>query len=307
MKGRIIKSTGSWYDILDQSGEIYKGRLKGKFKIKGLKVTNPLAVGDFVQFTPEENSDSVVIEEILPRHNYIMRKSIQKKGFGHILGANIDQAVIICTLKSPKTSLGFIDRFLVIAESFRIPTTIIFNKIDLLDENDEIELEETKQIYEPIGYDVKTISIQENTNTSTLAELFSNKVTLLAGHSGVGKSSLINLLAPSLSLRTSEISTAHNKGKHTTTFTEMLQIDQESFIIDSPGIQELGLIELEKNHISHYFPEMRSYLGQCKYHNCIHLKEPGCAIKEAVENDKIPASRYFHYMGLINEDDFKKI
>jgi len=305
--GLIMRSTGSWYDVRNEDGHIYQGRLKGKFKIKGLKVTNPIAVGDRVLFEVEDEAENTaVINDIMPRENYIIRQSVHKTAHGHILAANLDLAVLLATLTLPRTSLGFIDRFLVSAESFRIPTAIVFNKTDILNDDGLAYQQEIMDMYESIGYQCLSTSAIEGEGVGAFRNLLDHKVTLLSGHSGVGKSSLVNAIAPDLNLRTNEVSTFANKGVHTTTFAEMFELAPDTFIIDTPGIKELGLIDTEKEEISHYFPEMRDRLNQCRFHNCLHLNEPGCAIKDAVAEGEIAESRYMSYLSMMEGDDNRR-
>jgi ribosome biogenesis GTPase len=305
--GLILRSTGSWYDVRNTDGHIFQGRLKGKFKIKGLKVTNPIAVGDHVTFEVEDEiENTAIITDIAPRENYIIRQSVHKTAHGHILAANLDQAVLLATLAMPRTSLGFIDRFLVSAESFRIPTTIVFNKSDILSEDGLAYQQEIIAIYERIGYRCLVTSATEGEGVDDFRQLLDHKVTLLSGHSGVGKSSLVNAVAPDLNLRTNEVSSFANKGVHTTTFAEMFELAPNTFIIDTPGIKELGLIDTAKEEISHYFPEMRDRLNQCRFHNCLHLNEPGCAIKDAVAEDEIAESRYMSYLSMVEGGDNRR-
>ena len=286
---------------------MYKCRLKGKFKIKGLKTTNPLAVGDKVRFELEDVAENTgIIVEMLPRENYIIRKSVHKAAFGHMLAANVDQAVLIVTLVFPRTSLGFIDRFLVTTESFRIPTTLVFNKTDLLGEEGWQYQRELVEMYEGIGYPCLLTSVTADEGIDSFHACLQHKVSLLAGHSGVGKSSLVNRVSPDLHLRTSEVSTFANKGTHTTTFAEMFELEPETFIIDSPGIKELGLIDIEKEELSHFFPEMRDRLGECKYHNCTHVHEPSCSIRNAVESGDIAESRYYSYLSMLHGEDNRR-
>jgi ribosome biogenesis GTPase len=288
-------------------GHIFQGRLKGKFKIKGLKVTNPIAVGDRVTFDVEDEiENTAVITDIAPRENYIIRQSVHKTAHGHILAANLDQALLLATLAMPRTSLGFIDRFLVSAESFRIPTTIVFNKSDILNDEGLAYQQEIIDIYERIGYHCLSTSATEGDGIENFRQLLDQKVTLLSGHSGVGKSSLVNAIAPDLNLRTNEVSTFANKGVHTTTFAEMFELAPDTFIIDTPGIKELGLMDTSKTEIGHYFPEMRNRLNQCRFHNCLHLNEPGCAIKEAVAEDEIAESRYMSYLSMLEGGDNRR-
>ena len=306
-KGLIIRSTGSWYDIRNQDGHIFQGRLKGKFKLQGLKVTNPIAVGDHVSFNVEDEAENTaIIVDIAPRQNYIIRQSVHKTAHGHILAANLDQAVLLATLAMPRTSLGFIDRFLVSAESFRIPTTIVFNKADILNDEGLEYQQEVIDLYERVGYDCLVTSATEGEGVDEFRRLLDQKVTLVAGHSGVGKSSLVNAIAPDLNLRTNEVSTFANKGVHTTTFAEMFELAPDTFIIDTPGIKELGLMDTSKSEVGHYFPEMRDRLNQCRFNNCLHFNEPGCAIKDAVEAGDIAESRYMSYLSMIEGGDNRR-
>ncbi|GAB3506052.1 ribosome small subunit-dependent GTPase A [Emticicia fontis] len=302
-----MRSTGSWYEVRTSEGNVLQCRLKGKFKIKDLKVTNPIAVGDKVAYEIESETENTgIIYDILPRENYIIRQSVHKTAHGHLLASNLDQAVLIATLTFPRTSLGFIDRFLVTAESFRIPTVLIFNKLDILDNEMIAYQEELADLYESLGYKCLFTSAINNIGVDTFSDLLKGKVTLLSGHSGVGKSTLVNAIAPDLDLRTSEISTFANKGVHTTTFAEMFEIDADTFIIDSPGIKELGLVDMEKEEISHYFPEMRELLGECRFHNCLHIDEPKCAVKDGVIEGSIAESRYSSYLSMVLGEDNRK-
>ncbi|GAA4449965.1 ribosome small subunit-dependent GTPase A [Nibrella saemangeumensis] len=305
--GLVIRSTGSWYDVRSESGHVYRARLKGKFKLQGLKVTNPIAVGDRVLYEVEdETENTAIISDIQPRENYIIRQSVHKTAHGHILAANIDQAVLIVTLTFPRTSLGFIDRFLVTAESFRIPATLVFNKSDILNEEGLAYQQEIINLYESIGYTCMATSATEGEGVDKFRQLLNHKITLLSGHSGVGKSTLVNAIAPDLNLRTNEVSTYANKGVHTTTFAEMFELANNTFIIDSPGIKELGLADMQKEEISHYFPEMRDLLNTCRFHNCLHINEPGCAVKNAVGTGDIAESRYWSYLGMVAGEDNRR-
>jgi ribosome biogenesis GTPase / thiamine phosphate phosphatase len=302
MKGIITRSTGSWYEIKGEDKQAYKGRLQGKFKIQDLKVTNPLAVGDKVVFQME-NDEVATITEILPRTNYFIRRSVHKSAHGHLIASNIDQAVLIVTLVFPKTSLGFIDRFLVSTETFRIPAILVFNKIDLYDEalfkiQDDLEKTYTKLNYQCIRTSVKT-----GEGIDALKNILYNKSSLFSGHSGVGKSSLLKNIVPNYDPKISEVSTFANKGVHTTTFAEMLELDGQSFVIDTPGIKELGIFEIDEAELSHYFPEMRDLLGQCKFHNCKHINEPKCAVIEKVKSGEIALSRYHSYLSMLQDHD----
>lgn len=300
----MIKSTGSWYHVLGEDGKEYNCRLRGKFKIQGLRVTNPVAVGDKVQMELEDvEEETGVITDIQPRENYIIRKSTRKKYHGHILAANIDQAVLVATLVLPRTSLGFIDRFLVSADSFRIPALIIFNKKDLLEEAQLEQQRELMEMYESIGYRCIEISSFDHDDVAEVKEVLKGKTSLFSGHSGVGKSTLLNQLDSSITQKTAEVSTFANKGVHTTTYAEMFETAPGTFIIDTPGIKELGLMDINEGEISHYFPEMRYLLGECKFHDCTHTHEPGCVVMDAVEEGQIAGSRYYSYLSMLENDD----
>jgi ribosome biogenesis GTPase len=303
MQGLIVKSTGSWYQVQTPDKQRFDCRIKGKFRIKGITTTNPLAVGDLVDFELEPEQETGVITNLQQRRNYIIRKSINLSKQGQIIAANLDQAILVVTLASPRTSLGFIDRFLVTAEAYDIPSMLIFNKLDLFsDEGLEI-LADYKSIYENVGYPCYEVSALEGTNIEQLQELIKNKVTLFSGHSGVGKSSLINVLLPELDLRTHQVSDWSDKGMHTTTFAEMFELPQGGFIIDTPGIRELGVIDIEKQELSHFFPEMRKRMHDCRFHNCRHINEPGCAVLAALEDGEIELSRYESYLSIYNGND----
>lgn len=307
MKGLVIKSTGSWYEILGENDQVFQARLRGKFKLKESKITNPIAVGDWVEF--EEKSageDYYVITKLEDRKNYIVRKSPKKTAHAHIIAANVDMLVIIATFNHPRTSLGFIDRLLVTAESYRIPCLIVFNKEDLLDEHDWEVLDEIRAMYEYIGYDSVLLSAKTGSNLQQLEEAISGKIALFSGHSGTGKSTLINRMVPEAEQETKEISDFANKGVHTTTFAEMFRSTEGGYIIDTPGIKELGLMEIEDAELSHFFPEMRQYLGQCKFHNCQHTIEPKCKVREAVESGEIPPDRYNSYLSMLEDDDNRR-
>lgn len=304
MKGQVYKSTGSWYDVKGEDGHIYQSRLRGKFKQDGIKVNNPIAVGDMVEVTPDEqHENSGLITEIYQRENYIIRKSTRKNGFSHILAANVDQTLLLATLSFPRTSQGFIDRFLVSAESFRIPSLIVFNKKDLLKPKDQNKIDFLREMYESIGYTTDLISAQTQEGMDALLSHLEGKTTLIAGHSGVGKSTLLNKLVPGLEQKTGEVSTFANKGTHTTTFAEMFEINANTKIIDTPGIKELGLVDMEPSEISHYFPEMRQFVGECRFNNCLHVNEPGCQIIEALEAGGIYEERYMSYLSMLEDFD----
>ena len=302
-----MRSTGSWYEVRAESGKVYRARLKGKFKLNGPKTSNPITVGDKVLFSMEDEANqTVVIEEISPRQNYIIRKSVHKTSHGQLLAANVDQAIFIFTYKFPKTSLGFLDRFLVTAEAFRIPVTIVFNKMDLLNEEEKDQIFEWAGLYQELGYGVLFTSIPLNQGISEFKEMFEGKVSLMAGHSGVGKSSLLNIVAPTLHIKTKEISDFAQKGVHTTTYSTMWELGPDTYLIDSPGINELGVMEIEKEELAHYFPEMRALLGQCKFNNCLHLHEPHCVVQQAVKDGEIFSSRYLSYFSIFENDDNRR-
>lgn len=301
MKALVIKSTGLWYEVMADQERIV-ARLRGKFKLEDKKLTNPIAVGDWVEIDPNDQAENEwVITKIYDRQNYVLRTSPRKKGHDHLIASNIDQGVLIVTLKRPRTSVGFIDRFLITLESFRIPGVILFNKKDIYEEKELKKYEELKEVYQQIGYYVELCQFEES--VSAVRPLFLNKTSLLSGHSGSGKSTLINQLMPEAVQEVKEISNFANKGVHTTTFAEMFHLDKNSAIIDTPGIKELGLSEIENEELAHYFPEMRQLLGECKFHNCLHENEPGCAVKDEVGNS-ISEIRYESYLSILrNEDD----
>jgi ribosome biogenesis GTPase / thiamine phosphate phosphatase len=308
MQGLVLKSTGKIYNIILENGEIVKATIRGKLRIEGLKITNPIAAGDRVELTAtsdtnsQESQISYSIQSILPRKNYIVRKSTNLSKQMQIIAANVDHAYLLVTLKSPVTQIGFIDRFLVSAESFRIPTTLLFNKIDLFGVEEERLFTELSAIYSSIGYTCHRICAENESQISFLREEIKGKQVMISGNSGVGKTTLVNSLDPTLTLRTGEISKVHEQGKHTTTFAEMHSLASGGYIIDTPGIRAFGVIDLEKDHMAHYFPEMRNLIGACRFHNCLHLNEPNCAVKETVEKDEISFSRYQSYLDLMYED-----
>ncbi|KAA5539277.1 ribosome small subunit-dependent GTPase A [Adhaeribacter rhizoryzae] len=307
MKGVVIKSTGSWYLVRDADGNLHPCRLRGKFKLKDAKVSNPLAVGDRVMFEREASEENTaIINHIEPRQNYIIRKSTHKTAHSHIIAANLDQALLVVTLVSPRTSFGFIDRFLVTAEAYDIPVTIIYNKIDLYDEEDRRYQEAISGLYSQIGYPGISCSAEKEIGLEAVQAVMQDKTSLVSGHSGVGKSTLINKLVPDLALKTSEISDYSDKGKHTTTFAEMFEVNPNSFIIDTPGIKELGLVDIENNELGHFFPEIRDRMNDCKYYNCRHLNEPGCAVIPAVKAGQIALTRYESYRSILAEEDNRR-
>jgi len=303
MKGLVIKSTGSWYQVLASDGNTYDSRIQGKFRIKGIKSTNPIAVGDEVEILLEPEQTTAVITKLHARKNYIIRRSINLSKSVQIIAANLDQAFLVVTLASPMTSLGFIDRFLVTAEAYDVPARLIFNKLDLFSDEGLDILEQFESIYTKIGYPCYRVSGLEGTNVEDLQVQLKDKKTLITGHSGVGKSTLINQLIPDAGLKTGKISASSEKGKHTTTFAEMIALPFGGYIIDTPGIQELGVVNIEKHELAHFFPEFRQRLNQCRYNNCKHINEPGCVIIEAVEEGDIEPSRYQNYLSMYHGNE----
>lgn len=281
-------------------GSTINCKIKGNFKTKDIKTTNPCIVGDRVRFLISEGSDAGLITEIFDRRNCIVRKSTNLSKQRHILAVNIDQAVLVVSVVNPRTSTGFIDRFLVTAEAYFIPSIIVFNKIDIYDRNAESLSVDITKIYESVGYDCVSISAKNGTNLDKLKTIFSNKISLLSGHSGVGKSELINKLIPGLNLKTADISKFHNKGKHTTTFAEMFKLPEGGFIIDTPGIKEFGMVNFQKEEVSLFFPEMKKLVQFCQFNNCTHEHEPNCAIKKGVLSGVISPIRYNNYLNIIN-------
>jgi ribosome biogenesis GTPase / thiamine phosphate phosphatase len=303
MKGLVLKSTGSWYEV-QVGNKTINCRTRGRLRLDDIKETNPVAVGDWVML--ENDGNNGIISEIVPRKNHILRQSVKKKSQAHVLAANVDQALLMATLKQPRTSLGFIDRFLVSAESFRIPQVLLFNKKDLLDEEEMEDQTILFQLYNSLSISVHCIQANLD-DLSFVHQLLANKVTLIAGHSGVGKSTLLNRLSSSIQQSTSEISSFSNKGTHTTTFAEMFPLNDSTYIIDTPGVKEWGLVEMAPQEISDYFVEMRELRLHCKFGSkCLHLQEPKCAIIEAVEKGEIAVSRYESYISMVLGEDNRK-
>jgi ribosome biogenesis GTPase / thiamine phosphate phosphatase len=306
METLVYKSTGSWYLVKNENGEEFKARVKGKFKIDDITSTNPIAVGDVVDIDKEEGEESIVITKIHDRKNYITRQSPHNKHLHHIVAANLDQSILLATLKEPKTSTGFMDRFLVASEAYHVPAIIVFNKSDLYQSKEEEKFQHIKSVYEKIGYPVYSMSIEKNTGIDQVKDLLKNKTTLLSGHSGVGKSSFINTIFPDNNLKTQQVSGWSGKGLHTTTFAEMFDLPFGGKIIDTPGMREFAMMDIEPHELSHYFTEMKNLLNNCRFNNCMHIEEPGCAIKQAVEENKISPERYISYLNILETIENKK-
>jgi ribosome biogenesis GTPase len=307
MKALVYKSTGSWYQIKNEAGETYNARVKGKFKIDNITSTNPIAVGDFVDAEKEDIAEeSVVINNIYPRKNYITRQSPHNKHQHHIIASNLDQSLLFATLKEPKTSTGFLDRFLIASEAYHVPAIIVFNKSDLFQTKEKEKYQELKEIYENIGYRILSMSISQNTGLEEVKALLKDKTTLISGHSGVGKSSFINAVFPELSLKTQDVSGWSGKGLHTTTFAEMFDLPFGGKIIDTPGMREFALMDIEEQEVSHYFPEMRELINECRFNDCMHIDEPGCAVTKSVEEGKISSQRYINYLNILSSMEGRK-
>ena len=304
MTGTVYKSTGSWYWV--KSGEtLYKCRIKGKFRIKGIKSTNPIAVGDNVEFDLDTKSDEEtgVIKTIHDRENYIVRKSVNLSKQTHIIAANVDLVFLLVTINNPPTFTTFIDRFLVTARAYRIDVVLVFNKIDAYEIEERAEILYLKDIYEAIGYTCIEVSATQNKNVNKVKELMINKTSMFIGHSGVGKSTLVNAIEPTLNLRTNEISNQLKQGQHTTTFAEMFDLSFNAKIIDTPGIKGFGVVDMDKDELGDYFPEFFELKQHCKFNNCIHVNEPKCAVKEALENDEISWTRYKSYLQILEGEE----
>lgn len=301
MRGRVLKSTGSWYLLVDENGNQHEARIRGKLRLGNDKNTNPVAVGDWVLFLVSENGDGV-ITEVEKRKNYIIRKSVNLSKRTHIIASNIDLACLVITIAYPKVTYGFIDRFLVTAESYGIPVTLVVNKTDLWEDSHKYEAAELKAVYEKIGYKVLFVSAEKNIGLEKLKGKLTNKVSLFSGHSGVGKSSLVNCLYPELAIKTDSVSSYNEKGQHTTTFAQMHQWPFGGYIVDTPGIKEFGLVEMNKHEIQDYFPEILAFKNQCRFNNCLHLNEPNCSVIEAVEKGEIDRRRYNNYLSFLDND-----
>ena len=305
MHGLVIKNTGSWYTVYTDDGQLIDSKIKGNFRLKGIRSTNPVAVGDFVEITCNQEG-TAFITAIDDRRNYIIRKSSNLSKQSHIIAANVDQAFLVVTVNYPETSTKFIDRFLASAEAYRVPVVLVFNKCDLLSADELHYQEMMMQLYDTIGYQCVSVSAIEGTGLDTLHDLMKEKITLLSGHSGVGKSTLINSLLPGVNLRTSEISDAHNTGMHTTTFSEMLKLPDGGWLIDTPGIKGFGTFDIEREELSSYFREIFHFSKDCRFSNCTHTHEPGCAVLKALENHYIAQSRYESYLSMLDDKDENK-
>ncbi|MCK0161791.1 ribosome small subunit-dependent GTPase A [Allomuricauda sp. F6463D] len=305
MNGTVYKSTGSWYTVKSSEGEFYECRIKGKFRTQGIKSTNPVAVGDHVQFDLETIGDETVgvITEIGERKNYIVRKSVKLSKQTHIIASNLDQVFLLVTLNNPPTFTSFIDRFLVTAEAYHIPVVLLFNKMDVYSSEEKLEVDYLMHLYTKIGYQCIAIEAERGKNVDKVKELMFDKTSMFAGHSGVGKSTLVNALEPGLQLKTAEISEQHMQGQHTTTFAEMYDLSFNAHIIDTPGIKGFGIVDMDRYEIGDYFPEFFALKPECKFNNCLHLDEPKCAIKDALEDDEIAASRYRSYVQMLTGDE----
>ncbi len=304
MKGLVYKSTGSWYILRDPSGRSWNARTKGVLKLEDITSTNPVAVGDWVDFEIESDAqNTALINQIIPRHNYINRQSPRHKHQHHIVAANLDQTVLVVTIREPRTSQGFIDRFLVAAEMYHVKPVLVFNKSDLYRAKELQLFEVLRDMYQPIGYPVLLVSAEKQEGLAELNAVLKDKTTLLSGHSGVGKSSLLNVLFPGMNRKTQDVSGWSGKGQHTTTFAEMFDLPQGGKIIDTPGMREFGIVDLSKQELSHYFPEMKNRIQNCQFNNCLHSNEPGCAIKDAVNQGLIHEDRYVSYRTILDSFD----
>src|SRR5688572_16740132 len=303
MKAIVYRSTGSWYNIKTIEGQAMNARIKGVFKIDDITSTNPLAVGDEVEIEIEnEAANTAMVTQIHPRRNYINRQAPSHKKHHHIVAANIDQSLLFATLKDPRTSQGFIDRFLVTCEAYHVPAIVVFNKADLYKKKEMDKFEEMQEMYTRIGYKIALVSVKDNMGIEEVRALLQNKTTLLSGHSGVGKSSFLNVVFPKLGLKTQDVSGWSGKGMHTTTFAEMFDAPPPytGRVIDTPGMREFGLVDISKQELSHYYPEMARLINDCQFNNCLHVNEPGCAIKKALEEGRIHVERYISYLNILD-------
>jgi ribosome biogenesis GTPase len=306
--GLVIRNTGYSYTVKSDAGEVFDCKVKGNFRIRGIRTTNPVAIGDKVTFTPQEVDGDIeqakqgLITELDDRKNYIIRKSTNLSKQSHIIAANVDMCFLIVTIQQPETPLQFIDRFLASAEAYSVPVTLVFNKIDLIDDEWKGYLDGVVNLYETVGYPYRCISAKTGEGVEELRSELQNKITLLSGNSGVGKSTLINTLFPHLNLRTCEISDAYETGKHTTTFSEMYEVGEDGYIIDTPGIKGFGTFNMKKEEVSHYFKEIFRFSADCRFNNCTHTHEPHCAVREAVERHDIAESRYNSYLSMLEDE-----
>jgi len=305
MTGTVYKSTGSWYTVKTDDGPVYKCRMKGKFRIKGIKSTNPIAVGDVVDFTVEDknNEQTGVIHTIHDRMNYIIRKSVNLSKRIHIIASNIDQVFLLITLNNPPTFTSFIDRFLATAEAYNVKAVLLFNKVDTYNEEELLDVKYMAALYREIGYECVGVSALEERNIDKVKDMMLGKTSMFVGHSGVGKSTLVNTIEPGLDIKTKEISSQHSQGQHTTTFAEMFDLSFDARIIDTPGIKGFGIVDMEKEEITDYFPEFFALKQDCKFNNCLHIEEPHCAVKKALEKADVAYSRYKSYIQMVEGDD----
>ena len=304
LKGKVIRSTGSWSNVLIDTNDVVECKLRGNFRIKGIRSTNPVAVGDIVSIEKDAKDPTKgVIVSIANRRNYLIRRSVNLSKQTHIIAANVDQLIVLATLTEPRTSLGFIDRLLVTSEAYEIPASIVFNKADLMNPESSEELRSIREIYEKVGYHTFSVSAKDGTGLTDLMDEMKDKVSLIAGHSGVGKSTLINTIEPGLDLKVKQLSDAHLKGTHTTTFAEMFRLSFGGFIIDTPGLKEFGMVDMDDDNVGHYFPEIFKFSEHCRFNDCKHKNEPGCAVLKALDRNDIASSRYRTYLGILTELD----
>jgi ribosome biogenesis GTPase len=301
MEGLVVRSTGLWYSV-EVNGEVKSARLRGKLRLKGLKTSNPVAVGDVVMLREDKNGE-FLIEDVKERKNYLIRKSTKLSAQAHIVASNIDHALLVMTLKNPRTSVGFAERFLVTTEAYGVSASVYVNKVDEFEEEERLQFQELEEMYQRVGVPIYELSVQNGTGMERLRKRIQGKRTLLTGHSGAGKSSLLNALNPDLSLVVGEVSASTSKGKHTTTFAQLYRIDTETEVIDSPGIKEIGLYNMNADEVSNYYPEIRAIQNDCKFNDCTHFREPGCVVHDAVANGRVSELRYENYLKIITSED----
>lgn len=306
MKGLVLKSTGKWYDVKGDDGNIYQCEVRGKIRLEERSTTNPVAAGDHVDFEIEQGTEGK-ITIIHPRKNYIIRKSVNLSKEAQIIASNLDQALLIVTVNRPQTTPGFIDRFIATADAYEIPVVVVFHKMDQYDEEELAEVEDYEHTYSRIGFTCLKTSLSDNESLKPLHDLLKNRVSLISGHSGAGKSSLVNYVIPGKDLRIGDISEASNKGQHTTTFSEMHALPDGGYIVDTPGIKGFGMVDIPKDELHHHFSEFFALLPQCKYHNCLHMNEPGCAVREAVEKGEVAKSRYNSYLSMYDDEEERSV